>query len=262
MLNHAACLPVFTIGDPDRVHRDRVYARRIADKLLDYLFDLERYRAPDACSFPEAVMRQSLVLPACLLIGALSGAEPGSRSCFQSPLQEPPRRDRGRKGHDRPRGADRPADRGRRGPGSGKIIEETPWPKDSRLPEAGDTRFTCPIGGGSRRKADRHSAARPTFGRFATALLTFTVRGTSAPKSHIPATQVPQGWVFMNGSRLRLKCDSIPEHMGSPLADGGPRSTGRAFADPADRLQVPPDEPSWPAGAAVPRRGFHRLDGY
>jgi hypothetical protein len=50
--NHAACLPVFTIGDPDRVHRDRAYAHRIADKLLDYLFDLDRYRGTGRLFIP------------------------------------------------------------------------------------------------------------------------------------------------------------------------------------------------------------------
>jgi hypothetical protein len=37
-------LPVITIGDPDRLLRDREYARRAAAQLLEYLLDIERLR--------------------------------------------------------------------------------------------------------------------------------------------------------------------------------------------------------------------------
>jgi hypothetical protein len=37
-------LPVLTIGDPDRLVRDRDYAERAAAQLLEYLLDLENLR--------------------------------------------------------------------------------------------------------------------------------------------------------------------------------------------------------------------------
>jgi hypothetical protein len=42
--NTPASLPVITFADAERVRRDRAYAKRVADKLLEYLFDLEAYR--------------------------------------------------------------------------------------------------------------------------------------------------------------------------------------------------------------------------
>lgn len=38
------CLPVLTIGDPDRVISDRVYASAVAVKVLEILLDLDRLR--------------------------------------------------------------------------------------------------------------------------------------------------------------------------------------------------------------------------
>lgn len=40
----ARSLPVITIGDPDRLLRDRDYAQRVAAQVLEYLLDLERLR--------------------------------------------------------------------------------------------------------------------------------------------------------------------------------------------------------------------------
>lgn len=37
-------LPVITIGDPDRLLRDRDYAQRVAAQLLEFLLDLENLR--------------------------------------------------------------------------------------------------------------------------------------------------------------------------------------------------------------------------
>jgi hypothetical protein len=37
-------LPVFTIADPDRVLRDRLYAEKVAERLLEYLFAIDDYR--------------------------------------------------------------------------------------------------------------------------------------------------------------------------------------------------------------------------
>jgi hypothetical protein len=43
-LGTARSLPVVTIGDPDRLLRDRDYAQRAAAQLLEYLLDLENLR--------------------------------------------------------------------------------------------------------------------------------------------------------------------------------------------------------------------------
>jgi hypothetical protein len=42
-LNHATCLPVFTISNPIRLKRNAAYANRIADKFLEDLFDIDRH---------------------------------------------------------------------------------------------------------------------------------------------------------------------------------------------------------------------------
>jgi hypothetical protein len=43
-LNARESLPVFTLADPERLVADRAYAERTADRLLEYLFDIEKYR--------------------------------------------------------------------------------------------------------------------------------------------------------------------------------------------------------------------------
>ncbi len=43
-LGTARSLPVITIGDPDRLLRDRDYAQRVAAQVLEYLLDLENLR--------------------------------------------------------------------------------------------------------------------------------------------------------------------------------------------------------------------------
>lgn len=37
-------LPVFTLAQPKRVRRSKAYAERVAERLLDYLLDLDNYR--------------------------------------------------------------------------------------------------------------------------------------------------------------------------------------------------------------------------
>jgi hypothetical protein len=51
-LNTPRCLPVITIGDGDRVLYNRDYAHRAADKLLDYLFDLDKFRGTGRLYIP------------------------------------------------------------------------------------------------------------------------------------------------------------------------------------------------------------------
>jgi hypothetical protein len=43
-LNRPDSLPVLTIADPDRLLRDRNYARDVASQVLEYLFELDRFR--------------------------------------------------------------------------------------------------------------------------------------------------------------------------------------------------------------------------
>jgi hypothetical protein len=43
-LGTSSCLPVFTIGDPRRLFRDREYAERAADRFLEDLFDMANHR--------------------------------------------------------------------------------------------------------------------------------------------------------------------------------------------------------------------------
>lgn len=42
-LNDETCLPVFTISNPRRLASDRLYAGTVADRFLDYLFEIEKY---------------------------------------------------------------------------------------------------------------------------------------------------------------------------------------------------------------------------
>ncbi|SRR6266446_9917977 len=42
--NTPDCLPVITLADADRISKDKPYARRTAERLVDYLFELEIYR--------------------------------------------------------------------------------------------------------------------------------------------------------------------------------------------------------------------------
>ncbi len=42
--NQPDSLPVITIGDADRVLRDRIYAEKVAERLLDYLMRIDEVR--------------------------------------------------------------------------------------------------------------------------------------------------------------------------------------------------------------------------
>jgi hypothetical protein len=42
--NTPASLPVFTLANEQRVLRDRLYAAAVADRLLEFLFDIDSYR--------------------------------------------------------------------------------------------------------------------------------------------------------------------------------------------------------------------------
>jgi hypothetical protein len=51
-LGRADSLPVLTLADPQRVMRDKPYAKRVAEQLLEYLFDMENYRGTGRLYLP------------------------------------------------------------------------------------------------------------------------------------------------------------------------------------------------------------------
>lgn len=50
--NNEACLPVLTLADADRVMASSSYAERVANKLLDYLLDMENLRGTGRLYLP------------------------------------------------------------------------------------------------------------------------------------------------------------------------------------------------------------------
>jgi hypothetical protein len=43
-LNTPFCLPVITLADQDRIMEGKAYAAKVAERLLEYLYDMENYR--------------------------------------------------------------------------------------------------------------------------------------------------------------------------------------------------------------------------
>jgi hypothetical protein len=50
--NTATSLPVFTLADPGQVLRSRDYAERVAERLLEYLIDIDNYRGTGRLYLP------------------------------------------------------------------------------------------------------------------------------------------------------------------------------------------------------------------
>ena len=50
--NTLTSFPLLTLADPERVMRDRRYARHAAERLLDYLFEMDRYRGAGRLFLP------------------------------------------------------------------------------------------------------------------------------------------------------------------------------------------------------------------
>jgi Domain of unknown function (DUF5615) len=50
--NTPASLPVFTLANDQRVLRDRLYAEAVADRLLEFLFDIDSYRGTGRLYLP------------------------------------------------------------------------------------------------------------------------------------------------------------------------------------------------------------------
>ena len=50
--NTAQSLLVFTLSNDQRVLRDRLYAERVADRLLEVLFDMDSYRGAGRIYLP------------------------------------------------------------------------------------------------------------------------------------------------------------------------------------------------------------------
>jgi hypothetical protein len=42
--NSPDCLPVITLADPDRILKEKPYSNIVADRLLEYLFDIDQYK--------------------------------------------------------------------------------------------------------------------------------------------------------------------------------------------------------------------------
>src|SRR5207237_9235382 len=51
-LNTPASLPVFTVATADRVLQSRDYAERVADRILEYLFDRDDFRGTGRLFLP------------------------------------------------------------------------------------------------------------------------------------------------------------------------------------------------------------------
>ncbi len=52
LYNRPESLPVFTLANPDRLLADSAYAERVADRFLEYLFDLDKYRGTGRLYLP------------------------------------------------------------------------------------------------------------------------------------------------------------------------------------------------------------------
>src|SRR5438132_13654262 len=50
--NQPTSLPVFTLADPDRVQNDRAYAHLVAERLLQYLLEIDRVRGTGRLYLP------------------------------------------------------------------------------------------------------------------------------------------------------------------------------------------------------------------
>jgi hypothetical protein len=50
--NTPASLPVFTLASPDRVLHDPAYRERVAERLLEYLIDMDKYRGTGRLYLP------------------------------------------------------------------------------------------------------------------------------------------------------------------------------------------------------------------
>ena len=50
--NTPVSLPVFTLAGDQRVLRDRLYAEAVADRLLEFLFDMDSYRGTGRLYLP------------------------------------------------------------------------------------------------------------------------------------------------------------------------------------------------------------------
>lgn len=50
--NQPESLPVITLANPERLRRDRAYASDVADRLLDYLFDIDNVRGTGRLFLP------------------------------------------------------------------------------------------------------------------------------------------------------------------------------------------------------------------
>ena len=50
--NTPQCLPVFTLADADRIRKNKPYAERVADRLLEYLLEIDMVRGAGRLFLP------------------------------------------------------------------------------------------------------------------------------------------------------------------------------------------------------------------
>jgi YVTN family beta-propeller protein len=123
---------------------------------------------------------------------------------------------------------------------SGKVIEESPWPKDRPLPTVEDRSLHVPDS--LRQKAMELQLPGVSNIRAVCADEdeTFLLVAHQIPKTNVPATQVAQGWVFVNAvTRYRLQRVNegawlLPQRQTAVLDQ-----PSRAFADPSDVVLDP-----------------------
>ena len=50
--NPPKSLPVLTLADGERIRHEKAYAERVADRLLQYAFDIDKYRGTGRLYLP------------------------------------------------------------------------------------------------------------------------------------------------------------------------------------------------------------------
>ncbi len=143
---------------------------------------------------------------------------------------------------------------------NGKIIEETPCPEDR--PGASDRALHVPDAMREKARRLQLEGASNIRAICGDAEESFLLVAHQSPKTNVPATQVAQGWVFVNAiTRYRLKREGpwlLPRWHTAVLDQ-----PGRAFADPSDLVLTPDGRLAFVACAGADRVlavDLHRLE--
>jgi YVTN family beta-propeller protein len=119
---------------------------------------------------------------------------------------------------------------------AGRVVKEEPWPADKRMPEAGDVPDYAMIGGWHLTPAVATQEARRNFSGFTnlramTASRQYYWTANQWANSKLPATQIGQGWVFMNGISVAVRRYAV-----LPLLLDEPN---QGYADPSALVVLP-----------------------